>query len=54
MDWITENLYLVIGGQERIFVCKAELPLAPDRCVELFGNEMAPRVGGLALDPNNG
>ena len=54
LDWITSNLYVIFRGQRRILACIAISDLANQKCAELFGNQVAVNVGGLALDPNHG
>ena len=59
LDWATSNLYVVFRGHRRIFACSSP---ASDKnhthdgksCAELFGNQVAISVGGLALDSNHG
>ena len=52
LDQKTSNFYMVFRGQQRILVCSSDAKNAvtvENRCVELFGNEVAANVGGLAF-----
>ena len=60
LDWITSNLYVVFHNHHRILVCSSKYTdtvrnmTDNNGCAELFWNQVASSVGGLALDPNQG
>ena len=56
VDWLTSNIYIVFRGQRRILACSNlnnEITVG-NKCVELYGNQVASSVGGLALEKDDG